>query len=62
MLLPSVGSIAPTRVVDVGDPELRDKVLRKLAVEEVWGVDRRLEVKLEAMRIQTTWDLAQYDA
>ena len=49
-------------VVDLRDPELRDKVLRKLPVDEVWGVGRRLKVKLEAMGIQTAWDLSQYDA
>ena len=48
-------------VVDLRDPELREKVLKKLPVEEVWGVGRRLQVKLEAMGIKTAWDLSQYD-
>ncbi|MDR6357370.1 DNA polymerase V [Pseudomonas psychrotolerans] len=49
-------------VVDLRDQNMRDKVLRKLPVDKVWGVGRRLKVRLEAMGIQTAWDLAQYDA
>ncbi|MDC7825252.1 translesion error-prone DNA polymerase V subunit UmuC [Pseudomonas sp. BLCC-B13] len=49
-------------VVDIRDPERRDKLLRAVEVSEVWGVGRRLTEKLGAMGIQTAWDLATADA
>ncbi|SIQ36802.1 translesion error-prone DNA polymerase V subunit UmuC [Aquipseudomonas alcaligenes] len=49
-------------VVDIRDPERRDKLLRAVGVSEVWGVGRRLTEKLGAMGIQTAWDLATADA
>lgn len=49
-------------VVDICDPERRDKVLKVLPVDEVWGVGRRMNEHLTAMGIKTAWDLAQADA
>ena len=48
-------------VVDIRDPERRDKLLRALAVGEVWGVGRKLQAHFEGMKIKTAWDLAQTD-
>lgn len=49
-------------VVDLRPQAHRDWVLRKLPVDEVWGVGRRLKAKLEQLGIHTAWDLAQHDA
>lgn len=49
-------------VVDLCDPERRDKVLKVIDVSEVWGIGRRLTVHLNTMGIKTAWDLAQADA
>lgn len=49
-------------VMDICDPERRDKVLKALLVNEVWGVGRRMNEHLTAMGITTAWDLAQADA
>ncbi|MCQ4271097.1 translesion error-prone DNA polymerase V subunit UmuC [Pseudomonas kuykendallii] len=48
-------------VVDIRDPERRDKLLRALDVGEVWGVGRKLQAHFEGMKIKTAWDLAQTD-
>ncbi|WP_287030075.1 translesion error-prone DNA polymerase V subunit UmuC [Pseudomonas sp. UBA6310] len=48
-------------VVDIRDPERRDKLLRALDVGEVWGVGRKLRAHFEGMKIKTAWDLAQTD-
>jgi len=49
-------------VMDICDPERRDKILKALPVYEVWGVGRRMNEHLTAMGIKTAWDLAQADA
>lgn len=49
-------------VVDICDPERRDKVLKVIDVREVWGIGRKLTVHLNTMGIKTAWDLAQADA
>lgn len=49
-------------VVDLRDPERRDKVLKVLSVSDVWGVGRRMTEHLNAQGIKTAWDLAQADA
>lgn len=49
-------------VVDLRDPDRRDKVLRVLSVSDVWGVGRRMTEHLNAQGIKTAWDLAQADA
>ena len=49
-------------VIDLRDPERRDRLLRMTAVSEVWGVGRRITARLRPLGIQTAWDLAQYDS
>ena len=49
-------------VVDLRDPVRRDKLLRVLPVEEVWGIGRRMTAHLEQLQIKTAWDLAAADA
>lgn len=49
-------------VVDICDPERRDRLLKVMPVDEVWGVGRRMNEHLTAMNIKTAWDLAQADA
>ncbi|NJP03626.1 translesion error-prone DNA polymerase V subunit UmuC [Pseudomonas sp. hsmgli-8] len=48
-------------VVDICDPFKRDWVLRNTAVEEVWGVGRRLSAHLQGMGVQSAMDLAKAD-
>ena len=48
-------------VVDITDPQRRDKLLRAVAVNEVWGVGRRLTERLGEMGIRTAWQLAEAD-
>lgn len=48
-------------VVDIRDPERRDKLLKVMPVEEVWGVGRRMTAHLQGMNIKTAWELAQAD-
>lgn len=49
-------------VVDIRDPARRDKLLRAMPIEDVWGVGPSLRAHLAAMQISTAWDLAQMDA
>lgn len=49
-------------VVDIRNPIRRDKLLKAMPVEEVWGVGPRLRAHLEGMQIKTAWELAQMDA
>lgn len=49
-------------VVDIRDPARRDKLLKAMPVEEIWGVGPRLRAHLEGMQIRTAWELAQMDA
>lgn len=49
-------------VVDINDPERREKLLRAVEVREVWGVGRRLTESLAKMDIHTAFDLAKADA
>jgi DNA polymerase V len=48
-------------VVDLRDLVRREKLLRAMPVDEVWGIGRRLTVHLEE-KIKTAWDLASADA
>ncbi|MCQ4270245.1 Y-family DNA polymerase [Pseudomonas kuykendallii] len=48
-------------VVDLSDPVRQEKLLRIAAVDEVWGIGRRLAPKLALLGIRTAWDLANYD-
>ncbi|ENZ1723998.1 TPA: translesion error-prone DNA polymerase V subunit UmuC [Pseudomonas aeruginosa] len=49
-------------VVDIRDSVRRDKLLKAMPVEEVWGVGPRLRAHLEGMQVRTAWELAQMDA
>ena len=49
-------------VVDLRDPIRRDKLLKALPVEAVWGIGKRMQVHLNALGITTAWDLASHDA
>jgi DNA polymerase V len=49
-------------VVDLRDPVRRDKLLKALPVENVWGIGKRMQVHLNALGIKTAWDLANSDA
>lgn len=49
-------------VVDICDSDRRDRLLKVMPVEEVWGVGRRMNAHLTAMGIKTAWDLASADA
>lgn len=42
-------------------PENPKSVLEKLPVDEVWGVGRRLAVRLQQIGIRTAWQLANFD-
>ncbi|WP_339907660.1 translesion error-prone DNA polymerase V subunit UmuC [Pseudomonas guineae] len=48
-------------VVDLRDPVRRDKLLKVMPVEEVWGIGRRMQAHLNALGIKTAWDLANCD-
>lgn len=49
-------------MVDLRDPEKRDKLLKVTPVGEVWGIGRKLTTHLQGMNITTAWQLAQADA
>ena len=49
-------------VLDLRDPDRRNRALQHIDVGDVWGVGRRLEEKLALLGIKKAWDLAQYDA
>ncbi|WJN61593.1 translesion error-prone DNA polymerase V subunit UmuC [Pseudomonas sp. SO81] len=49
-------------VVDIRDSVRRDKLLKAIPVEEVWGIGPRLRAHLEGMQIKAAWELAQMDA
>jgi DNA polymerase V len=48
-------------VVDLCDPFKRDWVLRNTAVEEVWGIGRRMTGHMHALGIHSAMDLAKAD-
>lgn len=48
-------------VVDLRDPLRQQRLLKLAPATTVWGVGRRLGVRLAAMNIHTAWDLAQCD-
>lgn len=54
-----IGKKLPTGVFVM--PENPKAVLEKLTVDEVWGVGRRLAVRLQQMGIITAWQLANLD-
>ncbi|NRH28561.1 Y-family DNA polymerase [Pseudomonas sp. MS19] len=48
-------------VVDITDPDRRDRLLRACEVGDVWGIGRKMTEHLTGMGINTAWDLAQAD-
>lgn len=48
-------------VVDLTDAARQAKLLRIAPVDEVWGIGRRLAPQLQALGINTAWDLAHFD-
>ena len=48
-------------VVDICDPQRRDKLLKAMPVENVWGIGRRMTAHLAGSNITSAWDLAQAD-
>ena len=54
-----IGKKLPTGVFVM--PENPKAVLEKLPVDEVWGVGRRLAIRLQQMGIITAWQLANLD-
>ncbi|WP_306423276.1 DinB/UmuC family translesion DNA polymerase [Atopomonas sediminilitoris] len=48
-------------VVDLRDPERRNKLLRITPVGDIWGIGSRLSAQLKALNINTAWELTQAD-
>ena len=49
-------------VVDLRKPEAVEWLLRRMPVDEVWGIGRRMRDNLAADGITTAWELSQSDA
>jgi DNA polymerase V len=45
-------------ILDLSDPERREKLMRVVPVGEVWGIGSRLAARLNPLEIFTVWDLA----
>jgi DNA polymerase V len=45
-------------VLDLADPVRREKLMRIVPVDEVWGIGSRTAAKLNQVGIQSVWDLA----
>lgn len=45
-------------VLNLSDPIRREKLMKIVAVDEVWGIGRRLSKQLNQLGIETVWDLA----
>lgn len=46
-------------IVDLSDSQRREKLMKIVPVDEVWGIGRQLSKQLNQRNIQTVWDLAQ---
>lgn len=46
-------------VLDLSDPMRREKLMRIVPVNEVWGIGGRLSLRLNQLGVHTVWDLAQ---
>ncbi|OAI03584.1 DNA polymerase V subunit UmuC [Methylomonas methanica] len=46
-------------VLDLSDPKRQEKLMRIVPVNEVWGIGRQTNSKLNQFGIHTVWDLAQ---
>lgn len=49
-------------VLDLADPLRREKLMKIVPVDEVWGIGSRTAAKLNRLGIQTVWDLAHQPA
>jgi len=49
-------------VLDLSDPLRREKLMRIVPVDEVWGIGSRAAALLNQLGIQTVWDLASQPA
>ncbi|MGG4660464.1 Y-family DNA polymerase [Pseudomonas vlassakiae] len=49
-------------VVDLRKPEAVEWLLRRMPVDEVWGIGRRMRANLATDGITTAWELSQADA
>jgi DNA polymerase V len=49
-------------VLDVSDPQRREKLMRIVPVGEVWGIGSRIAARLHQLGILTVWDLANQPA
>lgn len=49
-------------VVDLREPHAVEWLLRRMPVEDVWGIGRRMKENLAADGIVTAWDLSRADA
>jgi DNA polymerase V len=45
-------------VLDLSDPIRREKLMKIVPVDEVWGIGRQTTKRLNQLGIQTVWDLA----
>lgn len=46
-------------VLNLSDPSRREKLMKIVPIDEVWGIGRRLSKQLNPLGIHTVWDLAQ---
>lgn len=46
-------------VVDISDPHRRNRLLAITPIEEIWGVGKKLEIRLKQLGLHTALDLAQ---
>lgn len=46
-------------VLNLSDPVRREKLMKIVPVDEVWGIGRRLSKQLNQLGIKTVWDLAR---
>lgn len=48
-------------VLDLTDPARQERLLRLAPISEVWGIGHRSAAKLAALRINSAWELANFD-
>jgi DNA polymerase V len=49
-------------VLDLSDPVRREKLMRIVPVNEVWGIGSRIAARLNRLGLHTVWDLARQPA
>ena len=45
-------------VLDLTDPDLREEILPEIAIQDVWGIGRRIAIRLQDYGIYNAWDLS----